>query len=176
MFNSRLNVISGERKSGRSSFLFKLSDFLIMSGAKVYFLGSTHEFSDSRIVLNQFAGFDFLNSSDVNNSLILDKISELSLRGHFNILLIDDIDYLSHTIIKRITSMPFKKIVTCLSANPEILTQNFEEYRIVNEFDHKLRKSIQLLLNHGERYLIDDIFKSFSRNEKINILLNDKGR
>ena len=174
MFDCQVNLITGDRKSGRSTFLLILSEHLHKSGTKVYFIGATHEFQSETKILKDFSGFDFFSSSDSNNFLIVDKIQELLTRQNFTIL-VDDVDYLSDKLIKKIIQLPTKKILTCLSSKKDTFEIDFQLYEMINYFDNKVMKTIQTLSNNGNTYLVDDIFRSFNRNEKINTILDDKG-
>ena len=174
MLESQVNLITGDRKSGRSMLLLSLSEYIEKSGNKIYFVGATHEFKDSVRMLKGFSGYDFFNSSESNNLLIIEKINEIITKNNFSVLIVDDIDYLSDKIINKLLELPIKKIVSCLYTKLDIFKVDFEEYKISNEYDYTLMKNIQTLTNHNNTYLVDDIFKSFSRTEKINSILDDK--
>ncbi len=176
MFDSSLNIITGDRTSGRSIFLLNLAENLQKSGSKVYFVCATNDLKENIRTLKDFVGYDFFSSSESNNLKIIEKVNELIKYNKFNFLLVDDIDYLSSGVIEALVNLPIKKIASSLFDNLCLIKEDFNEYKLINEYNYDLLKNIQTLTNNDNTYLVDDIFNSFSRNEKINTILDDKSR
>ena len=63
MFDKDINILYGDRCSGRSQFLLEISQKLKRLGFKLVFIGCTSEFKEMKNLLEDFEYFIFLDSS-----------------------------------------------------------------------------------------------------------------
>jgi thymidine kinase len=156
MFDTNFNIIHGDRISGRTQFLFKISNAFKEVDFKLFFLGCTD--IDTKDRFNDvFEDYRVINTFDeINNFKIIEVIKELSEKRNYNFIIIDDIDYLSKSCIDLLSSIDTKKIVTCLSDNCKKLPKDSNFYNISDVSD---------LSN------IDEIVKKIIRDQKINSVL-----
>lgn len=168
-----LNIIYGERGSGRSQFLIDISIALKAFGLKVFFIGATSEFSELRSVMKEFDSFDFLNSSEYNNLKIIEKATEIIDIKDYNLLIVDDVDYISDEVFNNIMNIKVRKIFTCLDINKHKFAENSKFLEITNEYIDEEKRRKSLLKTEGESYNNDDFIKMIIREQKINSILND---
>ena len=168
-----LNIIYGERGSGRSQFLIDISIALKEYGLKVFFIGATSEFSELRRIVKCFDSFDFLNSSDYNNLKIIEKATEIIDIKEYNLLIVDDVDYISDEVFNNIMNIKVRKIFTCLDINKHKFAENSKFLEITNEYIDEEKRRKSLLKTEGESYNNDDFIKMIIREQKINSILND---
>lgn len=159
MFESDLNIVFGDTKTGRTKFLIDFSRKLNELGFKVFFLGCTNEFQNSsKSILESFSGFRIIDSyDDDNNYKLIDVINEILSRDSYDYLFVDDIDFVSNRCKNEIIKINIKKIITCLSYNKDKFKSNsFHKVEDMNDF------------------LISDFITSLTRDKKINSILDDK--
>lgn len=156
MFDTNFNIIHGDRISGRTQFLFKISNAFKEVDFKLFFLGCTD--IDTKDRFNDvFEDYRVINTFDeINNFKIIEVIKELSEKRKYNFIIIDDIDYLPKACIDLLSSIDTKKIVTCLSDNCKKLPKDSNFYNISDVSD----------LSD-----IDEIIKKIIRDQKINSVL-----
>ena len=163
MFDSKFNLVCGNTKSGKTDFLIQTSKILKECGYKLFFLGATFELDNFRELRYIFDNFNFFSSQEKNNLLIIEKISELISKKQINLLIVDDIDFLPKKQIELIYKLNCKKIVSCKSSNsPLFQNLEFDDYFI--EF--------QTLTFNDNKYKMEELVKSFFRNQKLNFLLD----
>lgn len=170
MFDSELNIIKGERMSGRTSLLVTIAKTLRSSGLKVYFLGATHEMRDDRDLYEKFTFYDFFSSNQDNNSKIIEKAKEIIEKEKVDFLILDDLDYLSENLIASISKISAKKIASCL--NNSTFSIRFFSKPGINAKDYYLQKydSSNFVIIDNEKYQIDDILISAIRDQKLKFL------
>ena len=156
MFDTNFNIIHGDRISGRTQFLFKISNAFKEVDFKLFFLGCTD--IDTKDRFNDvFEDYRVINTFDeINNYKTIEVIKELSEKRKYNFIIIDDIDYLPKPCIDLLSSIDIKKIVTCLSDNCKKLPEESNFYNISDVSD----------LSD-----IDEIIKKIIRDQKINSVL-----
>lgn len=174
MFNFDFNIILGDRNVGRSQFIFSISQLLKSIGLKIYFLGATHEFKDKRDILEIFDFSDFLSSDDDNNTKIIKKIDEVILTKNVDLLVIDDIDYLSEKLFNMISNISVRKIATSL----QVSSPAYKFYRNIDsvEYEEYFLSRDKTLTYRDKTVSIEDVLKSIIRDQKINTIIDDKGR
>lgn len=169
MTENQLNIIQGQRKSGKTDFIKKLSSVLY-GQCNIYFIGATHELSDNREMISNFHKFDFFNSSELNNQFIMDKVEETFQKGITDMLIIDDIDFLSQKVIDRILNINSTKVVTC-SNDLWISDRN------IPKDIHYLQLEFETLMYKNHKYSSGEFIKTIGREFRIDRILNhDKGR
>jgi thymidine kinase len=156
MFDTNFNIIHGDRISGRTQFLFKISNAFKEVDFKIFFLGCTD--IDTKDRFNDiFDDYRIINTFDeVNNYKVIEVVKELSEKRKYNFLIIDDIDYLPKSCVDLLSEIDTSKIVTCLSENCKKLPEESNFYDI---------NDISDLSN------VNDIIKVIIRNQKINKVL-----
>lgn len=172
MFNFDFNIILGDRNVGRSQFIFSISQLLKSIGLKIYFLGATHEFRDKRNILEIFDFSDFLSSDDDNNVKIIQKIDEIILTKNIDLLVIDDIDYLSEKLFNMLSKISVRKIATSL----QVSSPAYKFYRNVVEYEEYFLSRDRTLTFRGKTVSTEDVLKSIIRDQKINTIIDDKSR
>lgn len=159
MFDLNFNIINGDQKTGKTTFLLELSSILKSYNFKVFFLGCTSEFQNARRSGDLISFDDFriiTTSDDYNNLKIIDVVREITDVKLYDYLIIDDIDYLSDNAIKSIINTNVKKIVTCLTDNLKKLPNNSTIYNIED-----IKDTTQ----------IKDYITTLIRDQKINSIL-----
>jgi thymidine kinase len=144
MFDKNFNIIHGDRISGRTEFLFNISNSFNKVGLKLFFLSCTGDIETK----------DRFN--DIFDYKVIEVVKELSEKRKYNFLIIDDIDYLPKSCVDLLSEIDTSKIVTCLSDNYKKLPEESNFYNISDVSD---------LSN------IDEIVKKIIRDQKINSVL-----
>ncbi len=178
MFDKDINILYGDRHSGRSQFLLEISQKLKSLGFKIVFIGCTSEFKEMRNLLENFDYAVFLDSSiEFNNKKIIEVVKEKSEKGKYDFIIVDDIDYLSQECFDFISNINVSKIVSLLKMPKSIKNTHYSVYNIKTNYDDSELKHITTITDYTskEEYTIPEIIKSLSREQKINtILKNDK--
>ena len=81
MFDLNFNIINGDQKTGKTTFLLELSSILKSYNFKVFFLGCTSEFQNARRSGDLISFDDFriiTTSDDYNNLKIIDVVREIT--------------------------------------------------------------------------------------------------
>lgn len=168
MFESNFNIVSGDRDSGRSSFLFTLAYTSKSNGYKTMFLGGTDEFSSISDIESPFDRKFFYRHRDQklteNIKLILDK-------EKFDYLLIDDIDFLSRNDIVILGQSKAKKICTCLRSKIPTNLGKFTSYDLTSKYDDDNLTESSFLNVDGQLMKLNDFIKILDREQKINKVL-----
>lgn len=175
MLDANFNIIKGQRFSGRSSFLFVFGQICSANDQDVIFLGATDEFNhgDFTWTNNPFSLKFFYRHKDHN---LIKNIVEIAERDNCGYIFIDDIEFLSRIDIEVLSKSRVKKICTCLDGKiPENLT-DFKTFTLLSTYDDdSFKESKSLLLDNGQKILIQDFLKIFDREQKItSILKNEK--
>jgi hypothetical protein len=153
--------------------LIDISIALKEYGLKVFFIGATSEFSELRRIVKCFDSFYFLNSSEYNNLKIIEKATEIIDIKEYNLLIVDDADYISDEVFNNIMNIKVRKIFTCLDINKNKFAENSKFLEITNEYIDEEKRRKSLLKTEGESYNNDDFIKMIIRDQKINSILND---
>lgn len=157
MFDKNFNIIHGDRISGRTEFLFNISNSFNKVGLKLFFLSCTGDIETKDRFNDIFDDYRIINTFDeVNNYKVIEVVKELSEKRKYNFLIIDDIDYLPKSCVELLSEIDTSKIVTCLSDNYKKLPEESNFYNISDVSD---------LSN------IDEIVKKIIRDQKINSVL-----
>lgn len=155
MFDNNFNVIYGDTKTGRTSFLLDIALLLKQNDFKSFFLSCSTEFQNSRKI-EPFDEFRVLPSSDeFNNLKNIEVIDEITRSKNYNFIIVDDIDYLSSNCVSALSKIEAKKIVTCLTHNNINLPKDSNFYNIEDT-------NIEI---------VKDYMISLKRDKKINSIL-----
>ena len=177
MFNADSNIIFGDRMSGRSLLILDIAKSIAQLGYKVCYLNCVDdERFRNREELELFAYYRKISSTDENNYLSCKVIEEVLNRDtKFNFLIIDDLDILSDRCIKILTDLRITKIFTCLDSNVDKFPKDSQKFEIERGiYDKRLIPTT--LINNNNQIMVEDILKSIVREQKINTIINDKGR
>jgi hypothetical protein len=178
MFDKDINILYGDRCSGRSQFLLEISQKLKRLGFKLVFIGCTSEFKEMKNLLEDFEYFIFLDSSvEFNNKKNIEVIKEKSENNKYDFIIVDDIDYLSQECFDMISSINVSKIVSLLKLPNKIKNNYCSIYNIRTVYDDSEFKHVTTITDSVSKieYTIPEIIKNLTREQKINtILKNDK--
>jgi thymidine kinase len=165
MFDKNLNIIHGDRISGRTQFLFTISKAFNEVGVKLFFLACTGDIDnvhhmtvyDKNNSLSYYDDYRIINTLDeINNYKVIEVVKELSEKRKYNFIIVDDIDYLPKSCLDLLLSLDTIKISTCLSDNCNKLPKDSNFYNINDVSD---------LLD------VTDMVKRIVRDQKINKIL-----
>jgi hypothetical protein len=156
-----INFFKGDHKTGKTHFLWNLSSYLESLNKKICFIGGTNEHEDDSMFLRKFE-FSFFRKDDKRT---FDLVSQL--RNSYDYIVIDDIDYINDDFIQILFKTNRTIICTCLQ-NRVYLNINYphQNFYIKNGY---------IELPTGDEVTMDNLLKSLKREDKINLLLNDKG-
>lgn len=178
MFKNNFNIIVGNEKTWKSSFLHSVAhDLKTQLNKRIVFLGATHEFESNAHFMNErYELYRFLSYDDENNMKTLQVIEELCKRKSIDFIFVDDIESFfpsnksaAKKYIAFIDNIPVRKVATC---NDDSSIPLFE-YEITDSKNYFL----EMKYNKGRSYAaIDDVrandfIKSFIRDEKIKTIL-----
>ena len=121
MIKNKFNIISGERATWRSTLLLDISKVFTESGSKVCFIGGTEEFNNTQqlYTLSNLFEYHFFNKNDIRTFQMI-----FEMEDKFDILVIDDIDYIDKYFHPTIFLINKPIICTCLS-DADILKMPF---------------------------------------------------
>lgn len=159
-----INFIKGDHKSFKTTLLYDISKHLHDSGKRLLFIGGTNEKEEHESFLRIF-NYSFFNSNFVGDRKIFDIAYEL--RENYDYIIIDDIDYINDTYIELLFKTNKPIICTCLTWRVYFqLNYPYLDFFIENG---------EIKLQNGDILNIDGFIKRIKREDKINLLLNDKG-
>lgn len=155
-----INFFKGDHKTGRTYLLFKISNYLKSINKNLCFIGGTNENENETLILRNFE-YSFFNKSDKR---LFELVSQL--KDSYDYIIIDDIDYINHDFIEILFKTKKTIICTCLES------RNYIElnYHSVNFYIENLNIETPT----GE-YSLGDFMRVIKMEDKINLLLNDKG-
>lgn len=161
MVNSTRNIIIGESNVGRSTFLYRIANTLSECGYSVCLIdgdGSGIEYTLNSDIIH------FLNKNDVRLFKMINEI------GYINIILIDDVGYLSNECLSEISKSQKNIISTCF--NGSMPTQICASNYIMKSKIFKLTKTTIEIDNN----IIDRVeyLTQLKREIKLKSLLNEK--
>jgi hypothetical protein len=155
-----INFFKGDHKTGKTHFLWNLSSYLESLGEKMCFIGGTYEHEYNSMFLRKFE-FSLFRKGDKRTFELT-----LQLRSSYDYIVIDDIDYIDDDFIQILFKSKKTIICTCL------------ESRVYNHINYPHRnfyiKNDYIELPTGDNIEVNNLFKSLKREDKINLLLNDK--
>lgn len=177
MFDKDINILCGDRNSGRSQFLLEISEHLKKFGFKLVFVGCTSEFKEMKSLLKNFEYCLFLDSShEFNNTKSIEVLKEKTEKDKCDFIIIDDVDYLSQKCFDMLVDINVSKIASSINT-PKIKNSNHMVYNIKNIYDDSEMRNITTIQDSVSNieYTIPEILKNLTREQKINtILKNDK--
>lgn len=155
-----INFFKGGHKTGKTHLLWNLSSYLENIGKRLCFISGTNEHEDDSMFLRKFE-FSFFRKDDRRTFDLV-----FQLKDSYDYIIIDDIDYINHDFIEILFKTKKTIICTCLES------RNYIElnYPSVNFYI----KNSNIETPTGE-YPLTDFMKVIKREDKINLLLNDKG-
>ncbi len=171
MFDRNFNIILGDRYSGRTHFLWELSNSLMGDGYKTCFIGGTTELSESNQLIKSFSFSRFIKSLESDNISSMQLVKEISERDKYDYILVDDINMISKKCISILKSIDIPKIVTCSSDTIPVLNELFNSYYLNVVYDESLSLKGTNILIDGVYYNTHNIIKSFMRSKKITKIL-----
>jgi hypothetical protein len=154
-----INFFKGDHKTGRTYLLFKISNYLKNINKKLCFIGGTHEYENETLILRNFE-YSFFNKDDKRTFELV-----YQLKDSYDYIIIDDIDYINHEFIEILFQT--KKTIICTS----LVSRNYSKlnYPLVKFYI----KNSNIETTNGE-YSLSNFMKVIQREDKINLLLNDK--
>jgi hypothetical protein len=154
-----INFFKGDHKVGKTHLLWNISSYLESIGSKICFIGGTNEHEDDSIFLRKFE-FSFFRKDDKRT---FDLVSQL--KESYDYIIIDDIDYINHDFIEILFKTNRTIICTCLECRKYYKLN----YPSVNFYikNSNIKTPVGL-------YQLDTFMKVIQREDKINLLLNDK--
>lgn len=171
MFDKNFNIILGERASGRTIFLWKISKALKSMGYKICFIGCTNEFRQDDMFLTHF---DFCRVLSQDDSQMVEVIKEKTERDKYDFIIVDDIDCVKKGIQKLIKSINIRKICTCFEI--PILGEDFNLYKIRADYNDSDLESKSIVEYKGGILTHENFLTSLTREIKINSILNEFSR
>jgi len=155
-----INFFKGDHKTGKTHLLWNLSSHLESLDKKICFIGGTNEHEDNSMFLRKFE-FSFFRKDDIRTFELA-----LQLRKSYDYIVIDDVDYINDDYIQILFKSKKTIICTCLQ-NRVYLNINYphQNFYIKNGY---------IELPNGDEVTMNNLFKSLRREDKINLLLNDK--
>lgn len=155
-----INFFKGDHKTGKTHLLWNISSYLETIGKKLCFISGTNEHEDDSIFLRKFE-FSLFRKDDKRTFELVSQ-----LKDSYDYIIIDDIDYINHDFIEILFKTKKTIICTCLES------RNYIElnYPSVNFYI----KNLNIETPTGE-YSLSDFMRVIKREDKINLLLNDKG-
>lgn len=155
-----INFFKGDHKTGKTHLLWNISSYLETIGKKLCFISGTNEHEDDSMFLRKFE-FSFFRKDDKRTFELVSQ-----LKDSYDYIIIDDIDYINHDFIEILFKTKKTIICTCLES------RNYIElnYPSVNFYI----KNPNIETPTGE-YSLGDFMRVIKREDKINLLLNDKG-
>jgi hypothetical protein len=154
-----INFFKGDHKVGKTHLLWNISSYLESIGSKICFIGGTNEHEDDSMFLRKFE-FSFFRKDDKRT---FDLVSQL--KESYDYIIIDDIDYINHDFIEILFKTNRTIICTCL------------EWRKYYKLNYP---SVNFYIKNSNietpvgLYQLDTFMKVIQREDKINLLLNDK--
>jgi hypothetical protein len=155
-----INFFKGDHKTGKTHFMWNLSSYLESLGKKICFIGGTNEHEDDSMFLRTFE-FSFFRKNDIRTFELA-----LQLRNSYDYIVIDNIDYINDDYIQILFKS--KKTIICTCSKNRVYTKiNYphQNFYIKNDY---------IELPNGDEVTMNNLFKSLRREDKINLILNDK--
>ena len=164
-----VNIIAGEHNTGRTNLLFSLSHIL---GSRICFIPG----NDNNYYL-RYPKFEY-TFSDVSDIRTFQLISQISDR--YDYLIIDDIDRIKKEYILILLKINKPIIFTCLTGRISDTTTSCYDYKKMISRSNQLiclglDGSIISIDGDRTKIKISDFLKNVGRDNKIKLILNDKG-
>jgi predicted ATP-dependent serine protease len=144
MFDKQINMILGDRATGKTTFLWEVSKALKLLNYKICFLGCTNEIAQDVVFLSHFDFSRILDTKvGADNYYMIESFKEFVEREKYDFMFIDDLDWIVHgyafgdrqisKLQKSILGVNICKFVTCTEL-PKV-KEKYSLYTIRNRYD-----------------------------------------
>lgn len=208
MLDTNFTIFYGAGATGKSTLMLSLAESMRKLGLRLAFLGWTPEFKDEAAnpeqahlvtgIKRDFEFVRFLTESRLENSKMMELLSELAGRGQFDYLFVDDIcgDYpgqaaadspesfvswqaqQDHAYLKSIEEMRVRKVVTYTTYD------DFDHQNLTSRLArpegasaHQIKPTIPWTLDHGvsvDGTEMKDFLQAVERGLKLDSIIGKK--
>jgi thymidine kinase len=173
MFDKDINLIIGSNSLGKTFLLRDIVGCLYNSNIIFLEIDGTNSRFKVEKLKHLFLKVSNIKSNLQSDLMIMDMIDEMVIKNKIDYIIVDDIDFFSSEISKRILNIKTKKILTV--TNLTFNNGGFPKEKIKLFSIHRLPGLNQTFVSvDGNVYEISNFIKTINRDEKINKLLDEK--